>query len=419
MRAARESASQPPPPPPPPPPARHPVSCAQISPPALQRCRSMEDRGSRNKTLFRTNSEPAVFPPYQTPTSAERLEASAVIEPRRGYGAEVSAAHPCNGGLFARLDEGGMLRLLLPDSSKSPSTPRSARITPKNSEPLLWAHTTKVSEAEELLRPSLCWAPSLGQNVVLTCSDGRTVERWQATRSLDCITRKAVNSPYDDDCMTGMIHSISCCSGGEYCLVADELRIFVWKLEDMDGQQPLVALDITPPVRRELLEVITCACFHPTECGTVVVGYDTGRVAFFDASMTKHWGVAVRELEPLGRDDDYRNSALEEYTKPVSSLKFSVDGEKILVRDLGTVRVYEGATASQENLPLDVQHIQGFPLEEDDLEMMHDDGTLGRSYGIDVREGSEGDIEFHAVLPCGGLHVDVVMAHRLSSSGVD
>ena len=66
---------------------------------------------------------------------------------------------------------------------------------------------------------------------------------WQAKRDFDRIIRKATCTPYEDRCNIGTIHSISCCSGGEYCLVSDELRIYLWRLDAMD-KHPTLVLDL-------------------------------------------------------------------------------------------------------------------------------------------------------------------------------
>lgn len=216
-----------------------------------------------------------VFESYQALSSSDYGD-NAVVE-----------RHPQKDGIYARLDGSGKL-WLMDDADASP--PASQLATPKPTI-LLCALTGGVTMDfdEEPVRPSLCWAPALGQYVVLASSDGCTIEYWHARRDLRRITRKAVFSPYQmHSSVAGSINSVSCDSGGEYCMASDELRIFIWNLDRLNGKQrPQVVLDLTPADDEELCEVIVRARFHPIECATVVIGFDTGRVAFFDISRTR------------------------------------------------------------------------------------------------------------------------------------
>ena len=120
-------------------------------------------------------------------------------------------------------------------------------------------------------------------------------------------------------------------------MVSDELRIFMWKLERLShGHQPHVALDLTPADGEELCEVITCARFHPIDCGIIVIGFDTGRVATYDISTTKHLGKSLREFE-VAADHE---GTLEQFASPVTHLAFSEDAATLYVRDEVRVHVY-------------------------------------------------------------------------------
>lgn len=250
--------------------------------------------------------------------------------------------HPMSSGIFARLDSSGKLWLM--DDGLSQPGRNTRLLATTKSTALLCALTSSSDferDSEDELRPCLCWAPGLGQNVVLTCSDGATIEYWHAKRDLNHITRKASFSPYHvNSSMVGNVNSVSCDSGGEYCMVADELCIYIWKLADLNGKQPpQVALDLTPDGEEDVPEVITCARFHPKECGTVVIGFDTGRVAFFDFSTTKRLGGSLRELEVPDHE-----CLLGEFAAAVTDLTFSEDASKLYVRDQVTVRVYAMCT---------------------------------------------------------------------------
>ena len=246
--------------------------------------------------------------------------------------------HPKSTGIFARLDSSGKL-WLMDDGASQPGRNTRLLATTKSTA-LLCALTGNVTtDCEDAVRPCLCWAPGLGQNVVLTCSDGSTIEYWHAKRDLKHITRKASFSPYNiNSSMVGNINSVSCDSGGEYCMVADELCIYIWKLGHLK-KPPQVALDLTPADDEDVPEVITCARFHPKECGTVVIGFDTGRVAVFDISTTKHLSGSLRELEMPDHE-----GVLGKFAAAVTDLTFSEDASKLYVRDELTVHVHAMCT---------------------------------------------------------------------------
>ena len=223
---------------------------------------------------------PPVFGSYHAPTCSE-------LDPEVN---EAIVQHPQSSGVYARLSCNGKL-WLMDDSDASKSTRDSRQLPYTNATTLLCALTGDATVDDDVpVRPSLCWAPALGQNVVLACSDGCTIERWHAKRDFNKITCKAKFSPYSTTGnMLGSINSISCDSGGEYCMVSDELRVYMWKLDQLTGKHPpQIALDLTPADDDEPCELITSACFHPSECGTMVIVFDTGRVALFDISTTKH-----------------------------------------------------------------------------------------------------------------------------------
>jgi WD40 repeat protein len=266
-----------------------------------------------------------VFESYQHLPLAEHNGDNAAIE-----------RHPQSEGIYARLECGGKL-WLMDDASQQPGRYTNKLATTEPTTLLCVLTGDATAGLEEHVRPTLCWAPALGQNVVLASSDGWTIEHWHAKRDLRHIARKAIFSPYHNSDISGSINSVSCDSGGEYCMVSDELRVFMWKLERLNHRQrPQVALDLTPADDEELCEVITCTRFHPIDCGTIVVGFDTGRVAIYDISTTKHLGKSLYELE-VAADHE---GTLEQFAAPVTHLAFSEDATTLYVCNEMRVHVY-------------------------------------------------------------------------------
>ncbi|DBA02452.1 TPA: hypothetical protein N0F65_008666 [Lagenidium giganteum] len=139
------------------------------------------------------------------------------------------------------------------------------------------------------------------------------------------------------------INSLALNCDGETFLSADDLRVYLWRLDTPD--QSFTIVDLKPNDMTELTEVITAATFHPDQCNLMAYSTTRGRIRITDLRKSSRSNMYSQEY---GEATEAVN-ALEEITGSISDVVFSPDGRYIIARDFLTVKIWD---VNMESRPL-------------------------------------------------------------------
>jgi serine/threonine-protein phosphatase 2A regulatory subunit B len=133
------------------------------------------------------------------------------------------------------------------------------------------------------------------------------------------------------------INSVSVNSDGETFVSADDLRINWWNLNV--PYQCFNVVDLKPPNMEELLEVITCTVFHPSECNILSYSSSRGMIRTVDSRVSALGDNAVRTFTAPGGTEE--QSFFSEIIASISNIKYSRDGRYLVARDYLTLKVWD------------------------------------------------------------------------------
>ena len=137
------------------------------------------------------------------------------------------------------------------------------------------------------------------------------------------------------------IHSTSLNSDDETFLSADDLRVNLWNLNNVE--QSFNVVDMKPASIEELTEVITTALFHPQHCNLFAFGTSKGFVKLCDmraAALCDRHAKVFRGTEVGG------SSFFSELISSISDLQFNNSGRYFASRDFMTLKVWDLAMES-------------------------------------------------------------------------
>jgi serine/threonine-protein phosphatase 2A regulatory subunit B len=145
------------------------------------------------------------------------------------------------------------------------------------------------------------------------------------------------------------IHSISLNSDEETFLSADDLRVNLWNVNNVE--QSFNVVDMKPASIEELTEVITTAHFHPQHCNLFAFGTSKGYVKLCDMRAA---ALCDRHAKVFKRDEEGAHSFFSELISSVSDISFSQDGRHFVTRDYMTMKVWDLAMESHPVLTIPV-----------------------------------------------------------------
>lgn len=137
------------------------------------------------------------------------------------------------------------------------------------------------------------------------------------------------------------INSLSPNTDGESFLTADNLRINLWNLEIYDQSFNIIDMKPKDPIE-PLVEVITCAEFHPTQCNTLLYSSNLGIVRLADMrdrAVCDGGGVNFGPSSIVCRNQEEKIMA--EVTQTITDCKFSPSGRFMVSRDYLTVKLWD------------------------------------------------------------------------------
>lgn len=149
------------------------------------------------------------------------------------------------------------------------------------------------------------------------------------------------------------INSISINSDQETYLSADDLRINLWHQEVTDESFNIV--DIKPVNMEELVEVITAAEFHPSQCNVFVYSSSRGIIRLCDmraAALCDQHAKIFEEPE-----DPFIRSFFSEIISSISGIRFSNNGRYLISRDFVSVKVWD---INMNSRPVECYHVHEF-----------------------------------------------------------
>lgn len=133
------------------------------------------------------------------------------------------------------------------------------------------------------------------------------------------------------------INSVSVNSDQQIFLSADDLNVHLWHMDH--SEESYLVVDVKPSSMNDLLEVITCACFHPSDCNTLVHASSRGKIYMCDLrSQNLSNDNAIVFQDEVGQNN---NSFFSEVIASVSDVRFTPCGRFMLSRDYMHTRLWD------------------------------------------------------------------------------
>ena len=147
------------------------------------------------------------------------------------------------------------------------------------------------------------------------------------------------------------INSISTCSDGECFLSADDLRVNLWNLAVSDTCFTVV--DMKPQDMESLSEVLTAACFHPTQSHIFAYSTSTGAVRLADMRAAALCDNSAKEFKDCTSRSAHAFFA--EILECISDIKFTQAGHQLLMRDYMSLKLWDARMVHMPVLTMNVQ----------------------------------------------------------------
>ncbi|EGC38728.1 hypothetical protein DICPUDRAFT_148537 [Dictyostelium purpureum] len=165
------------------------------------------------------------------------------------------------------------------------------------------------------------------------------------------------------------INSISLNSDGNTFLSSDELRVYLWDLNQ--NQECYNIIDLKPNNMQLLNEVIRVTKFHPVSCNLLMYGTSKGSLKLCDmresALINTH--SKVYERQALYDDDN----AFSDYLNSIFDMSFSLDGRYIVSRNLQTLTIWD---MNMDSKPLANYNLYNQNLLNQKLYDMHESSSF-------------------------------------------
>lgn len=133
------------------------------------------------------------------------------------------------------------------------------------------------------------------------------------------------------------INSISVSQNEEFMLSSDDLRVYLWSLEQPN--KAFIAVDLKPDNLEELSEVITSSQFHPTLDNIFLCTTSKGITKIGD--MRKSGVCDSTAITLAEKEDPAKKNFFTEIVASISDACFSKNGRYIYARDFLTVKIWD------------------------------------------------------------------------------
>lgn len=220
--------------------------------------------------------------------------------------------------------------------------------------------TLKTCEVEERIN-QIQWLRHEGKNMYLLSTNDKTVKLWKISEKTikkvisgnrGVQTEKDLKLPKLQTTEKSLIptmrkvypsvhgyhiNSISVSSNSENFISSDDLRVYLWNLENT--KEAFNIVDTKPENLDELSEVITASQFHPIDDSVLIYSTSKGIIKLCDLRKNSLGDTAPMTLEE--KEDPASKNFFTEIVASISDVVFSANGRYIFSRDFLSVNVWD------------------------------------------------------------------------------
>lgn len=164
------------------------------------------------------------------------------------------------------------------------------------------------------------------------------------------------------------INSISIASNGENFLSSDDLKIYLWDLENNKIAYNVV--DMKPDNFEELSEVITASQFHPISDNQFIFSTSKGVIKLGDMRIASNCDKSTVSIED--KESTAQKNFFTDIVASISDISYGKDGRYIFSRDFLNVKVWD---VNMTNKPVSVVPIFE-PLKSKLCELYENEGIF-------------------------------------------
>ncbi|KRX11177.1 WD40-repeat-containing domain [Pseudocohnilembus persalinus] len=214
----------------------------------------------------------------------------------------------------------------------------------------------KSTDIEEKIN-QICWLNTQGKNMYCLTTNDKTIKLWKISeRNIKKIVKSSSNKDYSmpklqtvesgimptirkvyPNLHTYHINQISTSQNEDFMLSSDDLRVYLWSLEQPN--KAFIAVDLKPDNLDELSEVITSSQFHPIQDNQFLYTTSKGIAKIGDMRQS---GICDNTAITLSeKEDPSKKNFFTEIVASISDATFSKNGRYIFSRDFLNVKVWD------------------------------------------------------------------------------
>jgi len=218
----------------------------------------------------------------------------------------------------------------------------------------------KSADIEEKIN-AIQWLRPVGKNMFVVTTNDKTIKLWKLSDKQvkkSELTNKKAQSEADlkipklktiDDGVNPVlkrafpnlhnyhINSVSVSANGENIISSDDLKIYIWDLENSKTAYNIV--DLKPDNFEELSEVITSSQFHPTNDCQFIYSSSKGIIKMGDLRQRSNCDNGVLTIED--KESTSQKNFFTDIVASISDITYSSDGRYIFSRDFLNVKVWD------------------------------------------------------------------------------
>ena len=218
----------------------------------------------------------------------------------------------------------------------------------------------KSADIEEKIN-AIQWIRPMGKNMFTLTTNDKTIKLWKVSEKAvkkaeltnkRCTSEAELKVPklkvIDDGVNPTLkrsfpnlhnyhINSISLSSNGENFLSSDDLKIYLWDLENTKVAYNFV--DMKPDNFEELSEVITASQFHPISDNQFIFSTSKGSIKLCDMRLSSQCDKTCVTIED--KETTAQKNFFTDIVASISDITYSKNGRYIFSRDFLNVKVWD------------------------------------------------------------------------------
>lgn len=223
----------------------------------------------------------------------------------------------------------------------------------------------KSTEIEEKVN-QIQWLNQQGKNMYVVTTNDKTIKLWKISekniKKLVKQSNKDLSMPKLQTVESGLmptirkvypnlhtyhINSISPSNNEEYIISSDDLRVYLWSLDQPN--KAFITCDLKPDNIDELNEVITSSQFHPLVDNIFIYSTSKGIIKIADMRKNGICDTTGQVLEE--KEDPAKKNFFTDIVNSISEATYSKNGRYIFSRDFLSVKVWD---VNMTNKPVSV-----------------------------------------------------------------